>query len=175
MRGADGVMETDSIKHGSYARSHGSSLRPWPGTRVTRHRLGISSRTSWSETPSLTVAQPICLECKIKKMSGEKSRLIKLPSKGKDQMTRKKIVYLNQLMMQRQASLGVECGRSIGRGLICLLQPRISGFHSSYIPSHHQLQTLKAEQSAPIIFCTLAGTVSIEKKLHLKIYPGIMQ
>ena len=117
----------------------------------------------------------IYLECKIKRTSGEKSRLIKLPSKGKDQKTRKKIVYLNQLMMQRQVSLGVECGQSTGQGLICLLQPRISGFHSSYIPSHHQLQTLKAEQSAPIIFCTLAGTVSIEKKLHLKIYPGIMQ
>ena len=76
----------------------------------------------------------IYLECKIKRTSGEKSRLIKLPSKGKDQMTRKKIVYLDQLMMQRQASLGIECGQSTGRELICLLQPRISGFHSSYIP-----------------------------------------
>ena len=25
---ADGVMEMDSVKHGGYARSHGSSLRP---------------------------------------------------------------------------------------------------------------------------------------------------
>lgn len=77
------------LKHGSYARSHGSSLRPWPRIQGTRHRLGISSRTSWSVTPSLTVARPIYLEHEIKTMSGEESRLTKLPSKENDQMTRK--------------------------------------------------------------------------------------
>lgn len=70
--------------------------------------------------------------------------------------------YLNRSTMQRQVSLGVECGRSTGPGLICLLQPRISGFHSSYIPLHHQLQNLKAQQSVRFFFGTLTGSVSIE-------------
>jgi hypothetical protein len=97
-------------------------------------------------------------------MSSEESRLIKLPSKENSQRFRKKdSAYLTRSTMQRQVSLGVECGQSTGPGLICLLQPRISGFHSSYIPLHHQLQNSKAQQLVPVFFFgTLAGTIRNE-------------
>jgi len=140
---------------------------------ASNHDQGYKGHdTGWEYLPGLLEAWPhhwqkrggYTWNTKSTMMSSEESRLIKLPSKENSQRIRKKkdSAYLNQLMMQRQVSLGVVCVRSTGPGLICLLQPRISGFHSSYIPLHHQLQNLKAKQSVPIFFGTLERTASIE-------------
>lgn len=130
--------------HDQGYKGHGTGWEYLPGLLEARpHHWQKRSRYTWNAESTT--------------MSSEESRLIKLPSKENSQRFRKKdSAYLNRSTMQRQVSLGVECGQSTGPGLICLLQPRISGFHSSYIPLHHQLQNSKAQQLVPVFFFLLA-------------------
>ena len=135
--------------------------------------------TSWEYLPGLLEARPhhwqkrsrYTWNTRRKRCQVKNLRLVKLPSKENSQWFRKKkdSAYLNRSTMQRQVALGVEYGRSTEPGLICLLQPRISGFHSSYIPLHHRLQNLKTQQSVPAFFWHFGRNSQHRNFLHSRI------